>query len=55
MGSFDKLFGLALVVLGTTIAIYYSIWVMLSLVSSPPLLTVYSPSSLKNSRFGTTF
>jgi len=33
MGSLDKVFGLALIGAGLTIAIYYTLWVIHSLVS----------------------
>jgi hypothetical protein len=33
MGAFDKLFGLILVVAGITIAIYYTAWMLTTLVS----------------------
>lgn len=46
MGAVDKLFGLALLVGGIFIAIYWTLWVLMILVSSLSInLLLYSPSS----------
>lgn len=44
MGSFDKLFGLVLLVAGITIAAYWTLWVVFSIVSL--LLATFSSISL---------
>ncbi len=39
MGAFDRLFGLALVIGGVTIGVYFTLWMLMILVSLIDLLT----------------
>ena len=41
MGAFDKMFGIGLVVLGITIAFYWTAWLCLSLVITPLFLITH--------------
>ena len=55
MAGTDKIFGMILVLAGISIAIYYTIWQFLSLVSLFPILLPFdfSPFSQESTRFTT--